>query len=299
MNFEQTLRMAGLHPRVVEADGKIRRCASELKPNKRNGWYVLNPDGRGSWGDWTTGSGEALGHWSEEKSSSVAQSAQAIERMRQHREAERQSRIKAMRRARDFWCASKPIMRVHPYLENKGLSPRGCAGLRAHDGLLVVPVWHGDWIISVQTIAADGTKRFWPGAPVKAGAFVLNRERAAVTALVEGLATGLAVYQSLPQAKVIVAFDAGNLLPVAQRIKPHGNVVVVADNDHGTEAKRGTNPGIEKARNTADLLGCGIWWPEGIEGTDAADCVKEWGERAAKRLEREILKGARYVATPC
>lgn len=32
MTFEQAIRAAGLHPRDVVADGKIRRCATESKP---------------------------------------------------------------------------------------------------------------------------------------------------------------------------------------------------------------------------------------------------------------------------
>jgi putative DNA primase/helicase len=97
------------------------------------------------------------------------------------------------------------------------------------------------------------------------------------------------------QARVIVAFDAGNLLAVVDRIKPAGSVVIAADNDHGTQAKRGVNPGLEKARNAADLIGCGVAYPQGIEGSDFADMLKELGEGAARRLERAVLAQARYV----
>jgi hypothetical protein len=34
-----------------------------------------------------------------------------------------------------------------------------------------------------------------------------------------------------------------------------------------------------------------------IEGTDAADAIKEWGEGAHKRLERQIQGAARYVVS--
>jgi putative DNA primase/helicase len=162
----------------------------------------------------------------------------------------------------------------------------------------VVPVLHGDWLVSVQTIGLNGEKRFWPGAPVKAGCFVLDRPRAAVTTIVEGLATGLAVFQGLRQARVIVAFDAGNLLPVVQRIKPTGSVCIAADNDHGTQTKRGVNPGLEKARNAAELIGCGVAYPTGIEGSDWADFLKQVGEGAARKMERLILGQCRYIEAP-
>jgi putative DNA primase/helicase len=100
------------------------------------------------------------------------------------------------------------------------------------------------------------------------------------------------------QARVIVAFDAGNLLPVVERLKPNGSVVIAADNDHGTQAKRGMNPGIEKARNAAELIGCGVAYPTGIEGSDWADFAKEVGEGANRKIERLILAQARYVMEP-
>lgn len=292
MSFADTLRSAGLHPREVVADGKIRRCPTEDKPRSDNGWYSLHPDGHGVWGDWASGE---RGSWKDEHVTQRAADPAIQARMKRQRDQERIYRVQAMRSARAFWHNARPLNRPHPYIENKGLSPLGCAGLRTHDGLLVVPVWLGDWIISVQTIAADGEKRFWPGAPVKAGAYVLQRQRSAVTVIVEGLATGLACYQSVRQASVIVAFNTGNLMPAVERLKPAGSVVVVADNDHGTLAKRGFNPGIDAARNVADLIGCGVAWPTGIEGTDMADCLKEWGDGAHRKVERLILANAKYV----
>lgn len=298
MNFEQALRQAGLNPREVVADGRIRRCTTESKPGKRNGWFVLHPEGHGTWGDWSSGTGEALGHWRDEHSTQQAPSAQALAEQRERRERERQYRVQAMKSARAFWERARPLSRIHPYIERKALTPLGCAGLRQHDGLLVVPVMAGGWLVSVQTITAAGEKRFWPGAPVKAGSFVMARPRAAVTVLVEGLATGLAVFQSMRSATVVVCFDAGNLLPVVQQLKPHGAVVIAADNDWSTQARRGFNPGREKAENAAELIGAGVAWPEGIEGTDWADMLAELGEGAGRKVERRILAGVKYVAAP-
>ena len=297
LSFEQTIRLAGLMPKIVIADGKIRRCKSEMNPNKQNGWFVLHDDGHGAWGDWTSGSGQSLGTWREEGSTQHAVSAEVIAKMKAQREAERAYRIQAVKSARAFWSRAKPLSLPHPYIANKGLLPLGCAGLRTHDGLLVIPVMLGDALVSVQTIAPDGQKRFWPGAPVKSGSFVIHRARSAVTVLCEGLATGLALFQSVRNASVVVCFDAGNMVKVAEFIKPKGSVVVFGDNDHKTLLKIGKNPGLDAARNAAELIGAGVAWCEGIEGTDADDYLREHGDGAARRLERLILAKAKYVMT--
>ena len=293
MSFEQALIASGLRPRVIQADGLWRRCATDDKPKRRNGAYVLYPDGRGYWRNWATDF--ELNKWT----SHGIEAATKIdhEAVRRQREADRETRILAMEGARNRWAESQPMRGLHPYLENKGLTAAGCSGLRVWRDLLVVPVYFGRSITSIQTINADGEKRFWPGAPVKAGAYVMTRPQAALTAVCEGLATGLAVYQSVRHASVIVAFDAGNLLPVVERLKPTGSVVICADNDHATQAKRGFNPGIDKAQNVAELIGAGVAWPEGIEGSDWADALIEWGEKSHKRIERLIQAKAKYVMT--
>lgn len=291
MSFEQTLFAAGFSPRVVIADGKWRRCATTDKPKKRNGAYCLHPDGRGYFKNWAVD--QEMNTWTD---ASVTRSAPVDPTViAKRKEAESAQRIKAIHAARAFWSACKPMHGLHPYLSNKGLSAAGCTHLRVHGDLLVVPVFWKNKVISLQTIKADGQKRFWPGAPVKAGSIALVRERAALTAVCEGLATGLAIYQAVKNATVIVAFDAGNLTPVVDLLRPKGSVVIAADNDHGTQAKRGFNPGIEKARNAAELIGAGVAFPEGIEGTDWADALLELGEFAAKKIERQILARALYV----
>ncbi len=292
MSFEQALAASGLRPRVVIADGRWRRCATDDKPRKKNGAYVLHPDGRGYFKNWATDLD--LNKWEEAGAQRATQIDPAV--VQRRREEERAYRIKAMAGARARWAESRPMRGLHPYLEAKGLTAAGCAGLRVFNDLLVVPVWFGQSITSIQTIDADGNKRFWPGAPVKAGAYVMDRKNAAVTAICEGLATGLAVYQSVRSARVLVAFDAGNLVSVVDRLRPTGNVVICADNDHATQARTGINPGIQKATGAAELIGAGVAYPKGIQGSDWADALAEW-PNGARRIEREILAGGRYVMT--
>ncbi|MDR2195730.1 MAG: toprim domain-containing protein [Gallionellaceae bacterium] len=290
-SFDQAMQAAGLLPRAIVPDGRWYRCPTADKPRKRNGAYVLYPDGRGYFMNWALDSG--VSSWRDDSARVQRVDAAALDRRRQ---AERDARLRAIRGARQRWSQARPVRGLHPYLERKHLSAVGTSGLRVHGEALIVPVFWNDRLVSVQSITPDGQKRFWPGAPVKAGAFVMDRPRAALTAICEGLATGLAVFQCVRMARVIVAFDAGNLLPVVQRIRPTGNVVFCADDDHGTQARLGINPGIEKARNAAELIGAGVAWPEGIEGTDWADALVEFGAGAARRIERLIQGRAKYVA---
>jgi putative DNA primase/helicase len=283
--FEQELIGRGFMPKAVVPDGKIRRCRTEAKPNRENGWYVLHPDGRGVYGDWTTGSSEPIGRWNGECG---RYDPRAIEQMRERRQQEKREAIRA---ARAWWRGCRPV-RSHPYLRGKGLSPLPI--MRERDGQLVSPVMGQCGLMSIQTIDGEGEKRFWPNAPVRGGSVVLER-KAPVTVFCEGLATGLAIYQSIKMVRVVVAYFADNIAPVIRATAPEGSVVIAADNDWRTGLKTGRNPGVEKARAIADEIGCGLAYPVGIDGTDWADWIQEIGDRAASLMQQQLLSNAKYV----
>jgi len=306
MNFDQALRLAGLHPRDIVADGKIRRCKSDMKPGHRNGWYALHPDGHGVWGDWTTGSSAALGTWKDANAAQRAVDPKVIAKLAQQREQAREDRRAGIANARKQWAAGTYYV-PHKYLTDKQLGPEGCAGLRVWGGpvwtdegrvddtWLLVPLYWRDRLVNVQRIGTSGIKRQMKNAPQTGCSLTLGRPNAALTVFVEGLATGLAVFRAVRKARVVVAFFADNLLPVVQELKPTGSVVIAADNDHKTLAKRGFNPGIEKATNAAELIGAGVAYPEGIEGSDYADFALEVGLGADRKIERLILAKAKFV----
>ncbi len=55
--FRDAIRFAGLEPPdVIEAEGKLRRFATNGKRGDDAGWYILHADGipAGSFGDWRT-----------------------------------------------------------------------------------------------------------------------------------------------------------------------------------------------------------------------------------------------------
>ena len=291
-DFQSVLTAYGFVVDRVIPDGRWHRVKTTDKMKHRNGAYLLRPDGMAGWfKNWATDQG--FNTWNADGEQTPAQKRQIEADAQAARKRETAYRDRAIKTMRDYW-QSLPLLRGgHPYLDGKGLDMRGCVGLR-HDGeFMVVPVNRDGQVMSLQTIAPDGRKRFRMGCPVKGGVYLLDRPKAVLTCFVEGLATGLAVYQSLPQCRVIVCFDSGNLVEVSSRFIGCGLGVVCADNDTQTEQKIGTNPGLVAGQKAAEAMGCGLAYPQGIEGSDWADAIKEMEPDARRWINRNILMKAK------
>jgi putative DNA primase/helicase len=265
--FADFLRIAGLIPREIVADSKWRRCKTQTHPGKKNGSYKLLDSGTlGFAQDFAIHPSPLM--WRAERTIDAPKIDHAA--IAERRREEQQALIKSTREAREFYAACKPLRGSHEYLTSHGLDMTGCLGLKVDDkGWLVVPMWTGSNIASVQRISPEGEKKFWYGASVGGASYTINRKNASVTVLCEGLATGLAIFAAMPLSRVLVAFNAGNLSRVPA--PKSGMVVVAADNDHATFKKIGRNPGVAAATEAAEAIGCGVAVPEGIEGTDWCD----------------------------
>ena len=104
-----------------------------------------------------------------------------------------------------------------------------------------------------------------PGLAKKSHFFQIGLvQRGGIVLLCEGFATGASLREAtgLP---VVVAFDAGNLLPVAIEIhKAHRKdvrILVCADDDHHSEAKTGRNTGRMAAEAAALAVDGAHTWP--------------------------------------
>lgn len=289
MGFIQFAKAHGLIiDRVVE--GRWMRTRTEDKPRHRNGSYKFMGDVAFVQNHATM---QEVAVWRAEGATVDRAKMQADLAAVRRREALRQAA--AIARMRTHWSTLPPLVGKHPYLVRKQLSMLGCGGLRVDGDLLTIPVYRNGQLVSLQTISPEGEKKYRYGCPIKGGSHVLRRPRSVVTCLAEGFATGLAIYQALPQASVIVCFDAGNMVTVAQSLQLTGMCVVCADNDWQTAGKIGSNPGIERGKAAADALGCGLAYPEGIFGSDWADALAEWKEAGPGRLRVEIMRGARPI----
>lgn len=291
VDFHTVLIASGFVVDRVVPDGKWHRVKTVDKPKHRNGAYLLRIDGRtGYFKNWATD--QDFNTWKAD--GEVTQSAQrkndALALAARTRNAKYQAdQIKGMRA---YWRGLAPMRGGHPYLTAKGLDMRGCNGLRVDGDLMVIPIMRDGLVMSLQTIAPDGEKRFMTGCPVKGGVYLLDRKSAVLTCFAEGFSTGLAVYQSIEQSRVIVCFDAGNLVEVAKHYHGRGLGVVCADNDWVTEQKIKTNPGLVAATKAAEAMGCGVAYPEDIEGTDWADVIAEFGVDARRFIKRKIIAKA-------
>ena len=81
--------------------------------------------------------------------------------------------------------------------------------------------------------------------------------------LAEGLATGSSIHEATGHA-VVVAFDSGNLQPVAEAIRarfPDAVIVFAADNDRWTVTPI-NNPGVHHARKAAAVVNGMVAVPE-------------------------------------
>lgn len=292
MSFMAAMISAGLRPHDVVADGRWRRCPTEDKPRKKNGCYLLDPSGRR--GVFKNYALDADWHRWQDDTVTPAQAAEIERRAAELRRREQRKRIAAIEAMRAYFATLPPLRGGHQYLFDKGLSMRGCGDLRADGDLLVIPMFRGCALMSYQTITPSGEKKYRYGCPIRGSAYILGRREPTVTCLCEGFATGLAIYQSMDSARVVVCFDAGNMVNVAREIDVRGLVVVCADNDWQTEQRIGANPGMQKGRDAAQAIGCGVAAPDGIEGSDWADALKEGWSQARVRIE--IMRGAQFVA---
>ena len=182
------------------------------------------------------------------------------EARRQAAEQERQQtqqRVKGT--AQKIWNSSRPASLSHPYLAAKGITnPDAIAGLRQNEykdnDNLIIPVLYENEIVNLQSINQDGGKRFLAGGQVQgAYAFIGKADDVEKVGVVmaEGYATAASIYEATGKP-VIIAFDAGNMVAVAERLAqklPQNVPVVVAvDND-------ASQTGIKKARQAVALLG--------------------------------------------
>jgi len=227
------------------------------------------------------------------------------------RQAENDKRIKALRavaaecaaqKATKIWRAYlSDINTQSDYLQRKKVGAHGVRWSPTGNGTFVIPmtditgkIW-GLQIIRGKDRGNKLEKEYFPRGLIKKGHFHTIGVIRDMVLIAEGYATAATLYEctGLP---VVVAFDAGNLLPVAEMIhKAHRatRIVICADDDYLTDG----NPGVTSAQNAAIAVS-GRWVKPvfqedraGRKWTDFNDLYEVEGSHAVRSLiQQEIDK---------
>lgn len=310
--FEQAMQAVGLvlDKRGVIDDGKAHPCqCAHDKGSKKSGRYFLHSDGmsNGAFGCYHDSENGLTHKWqsehtpplSEAERKAYAQKMAQAEAERAQQTANDQAQAKAAVQA--IWDKAKDASTANAYVTRKGIHPLGCKVFGDAD-TLIVPIYDGkpaiENLCNAQFIQADGTKRFKTGGKKKGCYCAIGNPESRVAVLCEGFATGASIAQATGYY-VLVAFDAGNLLPVAERIKAalpmDWRLIIAGDNDAYGEA----NTGADKARACAHAVGAECVLPDftGCEITHAPTDFNDLHQLAGLEAVKAQIDGAGVLST--
>lgn len=293
-DFRQAMLTAGIDPPAeLLADGALHRFSSSGDRSK-NCWYILFADdpAAGKFGCWKRGIAET---WCSKGYQSLdpaekARYAANMEAAKSQRDADL-SRLQADCRSwcADRWKQSKNASDSHPYLQKKGVH---AYGLKVMKDSLMVPLYDtAGSIQGIQFIQPDGSKTFKTGTAKQGSYFPIGKPKDNNLLICEGYATGASLHEATGDA-VAVAFDAGNLKPVAEALRakyPALRLIICADNDKWSEINTGVVKSTEAARSVGGMLTIADIPDNGSKPTDFNDLHQISGIGEIRRqLERAI-----------
>jgi putative DNA primase/helicase len=257
---------------------RIQRFPTETHPRKKNG-AAFYDGSRGFIFNWET---DARVHWWNDPNSrpwTEAEKREWKERQQRARREQAQRQADAAIKAADMVRSARPD--THGYLQQKGFPD--AKGLVLPDGELLVPMrdCQSNALIGAQVISVIDNawqKKMLYGQRAKGAVLKIGSQRAALSILCEGYATGLSIKQAAEtlrlDAAVVVCFSASNIEHVAPIMR--GNKAVFADND-------ASGTGERVARST------GLpWVMSDTVGHDANDIHKARGILAVCRKLLEL-----------
>lgn len=301
--FADAMLAAGMPtPDRILADGVLHRFATKQKAGDDAGWYCLfaGEISVGFFGDWRTGESHT---WRENigrrltPAEETALKKQA-DTARQQRKADKEKRHRETATlAQLIWEEAKPVI-SHPYLMRKNIGPLGIRMMtgdrvRATGGwvdlngeLLVIPVrGPDDALRGLQFIDGAGGKKFLSGTAKTGGYFTIGEPGKHPLCIVEGFATGASVHAATGWP-VAVAFDAGNLKPVAeaQRNKhPKSELLICGDTDLSGTGQRAATEAANAVNGRLALTGS-------LETCDFNDLAVAQGLEAVRQTMEATLQ---------
>jgi len=305
-DFRQAMQADGLEPPEHIKPG-FNRFPGIGKSNGTDAWCILFADGQGgSFGDWSQPG--LKGEWQAHRERPLTKAEREAFR-RQVEESRRQVEEQRQQEQQQVAAKALEILRGavgdptgHRYAGTKKapfgpLVKRGPWCQRGWNDALLVPLFdESGQIVSVQAINENPNdkKDFLCGGRKKGCFHPLGKFRGATGRVLigEGLAT---VAAAVPATGLpgVVAFDVGNLLPVAEvvrRLAPEAAIVILADDDQ--EPDKTGNPGIESSTKTALAVGGVVALPALDKKADFWDLLNERGADAVL----EAIEAAALVA---
>ena len=265
-----------IDPARLVAD-KLQRCPVIGKPGRLDGAYVFHSDGRpaGYVENFVSGVKASWRADGKTRPITAAERFEAEQAKRARQAESDRAAADAAQRALSIWRANEPAGKFHPYLKKKGVE---AFGLRQERGSLLVPCVRDGLLRTLQYIASDGQKRFMKGGNKRGGYHAIGSPPITCVVLAEGYATGASAHMAtgLP---VVIAFDAGNLLPVALAIRarfPAVRMIMGADND-------ASGRGLEAATEAASAVAGRVVTPPSL-GDDFNDMAAADGLSAVRAL---------------
>ena len=260
-------QIIGHAPEEIKEDGKLHRFSTNGKKGDTSGWYVFHGH-TGACGDWRTGESHRwhcreYGELNRAERRKIGKQIRQAEAQRKRETEAGYQRMaeQAKKDIQDFLPATKD----HPYLLEKSILPHDA--LIDRHNILIIPMCWRDEIVSYQRIfpvrLPDGTnKRFLKGGRKKGCYYPIGHKETGDLGICEGFATGASIHEATGD-DIIVAFDAGNLLPVARAMRdqyPSRKIILWADDDYRRVDRNGIpeNIGVFKAIEAAEAIN-GYW----------------------------------------
>lgn len=278
----------------IVADGCIHRFKVGDDKDK-SGWYVFHPDppAAGAYGCFRR---DIFATWCSRNLCELNSLERDLfkDRMQAARDATKKDLENRHAECSD-WSKNKLSVASaadenHPYLVAKGVKSYGLKQIGGDSVALMVPVQDiNGGIHGVQFIRADGSKKFKYGTN-KVGNFFLVREinhnaSLDIFLLCEGYATGASLLQATGYPAV-VAFDKGNLTPVAKVLRqayPGSKIIICVDNDQYSEPNQGLIRATEASRAVNGFLAVPVFKDTTSKPTDFNDLHRLEGLEIVKQ----------------
>ena len=282
-----------IYPGEPEPGRLLRFSTNARDSTDRAGWLSMLPDSTAAaFGCWREGTSFC---WQRRDTNANPPSQDERDKARQKGEKARiraeqeraETYANAASECASLWATLKPAPASHDYLQRKEIAPH----LARVDpsGKLVLPVFDDRGTLqSLQSIAPDGTKRFFPGGKMKDGRLYLGKPTyGKPIVLAEGFATGASIFEAAGVA-VCIGFSGGNLKQVAEslrRLFPNSPLLVAGDLDASGVGKKYAEAAAEAGAPVRVIL------PTFRDGRAAGDFNDLCAAEGREEVRRQVFNG--------